>query len=356
MKITGKETFEKMSTTSDNMTGPAFSSGYDLPVWLFTLLNQYISYAMVLVSVFGMIGNILIISAYAKIGFSESINISYCALGISDALSVPFMTWHAICFFPVFAKWNITRLIEVPTGGAPAEVFFMVTAWITACISLERCLCVLFPFKVKTFVTRRRTIMTIITIFTVITLPLFSMYSFLYQLEMKFDFAKNRTFLLVRYRNTPLANKIYDFSYMCKGIFLNLLPLFIVLICTVFLAIQLKINAKWRRGNSSSTAQEDPTDKRKTGKDMRVAKTVLLIAVAFIFLAILSAVRQFIAFLWPAFRPVGAYRNMYITISRLSFLLLEVNSSVNFIIYYKMGTKFRNTVRQMLCQAKEQQS
>ena len=137
-KFDGTGNTQNASASSDTLTGSAASSSKDISPWLYTILMETISYATISVSVFGMTGNISIICAYAKIGFTESINISYCALAISDALSIPFITWHAICYLPVSRNW--TRYLEIPTGGAPAGAYFLTTAWLTAFISLERCL------------------------------------------------------------------------------------------------------------------------------------------------------------------------------------------------------------------------
>ena len=62
----------------------------------------------------------------------------------------------------------------------------------------------------------------------------------------------------------------------------------------MFLAIHLKVNAQWRRGNSGP-AINDGSDGKKYGKDMHVEKTVLLIATAFTFLGTLSAIRHLMA-------------------------------------------------------------
>ena len=107
-----EEFFQILSATMGNLTDVSLTSKDDLPAWIFILLNQYVSGAMVFVSVLGMTlmtGNILIIATLAKIGFSEIINISYFALGISDAPCLPFITWHAICYLPFFDKWNFTK-------------------------------------------------------------------------------------------------------------------------------------------------------------------------------------------------------------------------------------------------------
>ncbi|GFR88721.1 chemosensory receptor B [Elysia marginata] len=361
LEVSNKERSENLSSVLGGLQEPIATSFYDIPLWLYSLLMEYISYAMIAVSVFGMTSNILIIVIYIKIGFSESINISYCALGLSDALQVTFITWNAICFLPSFTRLNLPFIpgeVVVPTGGASTDIFCQTTAWITAWISVERCLCVVYPFKVKAFVTRRRTLLAIITISFFIIVPLVSLNMVLYVVEFTFDISRNRTILRLFRRNTTIINRVNDSYFIYKALFLNLLPLLVVLVCAVYLASQLKLSAIWRLGHSGITGNGTPLDKdnktakRKYNKDMRIAKTVLLIAITYIFLGTLSVQRLMVAMIWSDFRPLSTYGKWYRFTSRLAFLLLQANSSVNFVIYYKMGTKFRQTADQLLCPKK----
>ena len=229
---------------------------------------------------------------------------------------------------------------------------------ITAYISLERYLCVKFPFKVKKLVTRNRTLCVLIVIFLFTMVPLFSFYFITYQFVWGFSPQNNKSLLRVRQSKTRVAEMVFTINYNQK-IFLNFAPLLLILICSVFLAVQLKASVKWRLGNSGKIRKEagksdnkaDSIESWKNSKDIKVAKTVLTIAIAFLVLGSLSAVRLLVALLMPEFRPmVGAYGRLYRLIVRFSFLLVEANSSVNFIIYYKIGTKFRKSVYEMLFQ------
>ncbi|KAK3727526.1 hypothetical protein RRG08_055173 [Elysia crispata] len=197
---------EKLFNKNETESAGVEISAQDLPDSYFSLLMEYTSYTMVCVAVFGMAGNIFILITYAKIGFSESINISYFAL-----------------------------------------------------------------------------------------------------------------------------------------------------VCAIFLGIHLHRNASWRLGNANevtkTTGKSSGSDNKalkKYSKDIRVAKTVLAIALAFIFLGTLSTLRIFLALIWTDFRPLGIYRNLFRFTTRLAFLMSLANSSVNFIIYFKMGSKFRATVKQMI--------
>ena len=328
----------------------------DMPDGLFSVLMEYTGYLMLFISAFGFTGNILIIVAYAKIGFSESINISYFALGVSDFICVSFLTWHAICFIPVFADSDLnfdSWTVEVPTGGHTSVTFLKTTAWITAFISLERCLCVVFPLKVKTIVKRKRTIVVIILIFVMTVIPLMSIVFYTYQFVVGFDEGKNKTLVMVKYRKSDLSDALTNVSYFYKLVWLNTTPFAIVLVCTIVLAVHLNRSAAWRLGNSGrSTKQAENSDdkaQRKYAKDMRVAKSVMTIAVTFIVVGTISTVRYLVAVNWPGFHPAGTFAKLFEFASRVDFALSLVNSSLNFIIYYKMGRRFRATINQMFC-------
>ncbi|KAK3795183.1 hypothetical protein RRG08_056246 [Elysia crispata] len=63
---------------------------------LFNTVLYVLSWALTSTGTLGVISNILVLTTYIKLGFSESINISYFALGISD-LGVSFTTtWGGI--------------------------------------------------------------------------------------------------------------------------------------------------------------------------------------------------------------------------------------------------------------------
>ena len=354
--VTKKDAFLGYDQTEP--TNLAMSSHGDIPGEIFYLLMEYTAYAMICISAFGMAGNILIIITYTKIGFSESINISYFALGVSDILCVIFLTWNAICFIPAFSDSDMPFLpkeFAIPTGGHTTDIFQKTTAWITAFISLERCLCVVFPLKIKIIVRRRRTIVIIVMIFILTVLPLASIVFYIYVFDVKFDAGNNQTLLRVTYRNSPLSNSLSNFKYIYKVVFLNSIPFAIILICAVVLAIHLNQSAAWRLGKSNASTNGNGTSnsndekaQKKYAKDMRIAKTVLAIALTFIFPGTLSTLRYVIALIVPEFQPVGAYAKFFRFTARLAFLLTLANSSVNFIIYYKMGTKFRATVNQIL--------
>ena len=353
MRNSSTATIVTITRLSDDPDTSVNISDLDLPGWVFSDIMECISYAMITVAFFGIIGNSLIMVTLIKIGFSTSINISFCALCVSDFLCVAALGWNAVCFVPAFGNSDLPfkpREVVIPTGGGLSDIFCGTTAWITAFISFERCLCVVFPMKIKTIVSPGRALFIVVTIFFITIFPLTYITFYLYLFEKKFDKKKNRSLIGVEYRNSYIADTLNHVNFMYKMICINSIPLAIILVCSIALAVSLKKSVTWREKQSSTNRETlQNSSRRKSSKDTRVAKTVLAIAMAFILLGGLTTLRHLASVTWPEFRVIGAYSRSYRSVARLTFLFSLINSSVNFLIYYNTGSKFRHTVKQMLC-------
>ncbi|RUS84167.1 hypothetical protein EGW08_008054, partial [Elysia chlorotica] len=300
---------------------------------------------------FGMIGNTIIMITLVKIGFASPINVSFCALCISDFLCIVAIAWNAICYIPAFANSDLpfrAREVAIPTGSAVSNIFCGTTAWITAFISLERCLCVVFPLKIKNIVSPGKALIIVCAIF-IGTVPLIYLPFYNYVFYTKFDKEKNQTFIGASYRNTPLADYIHRSHFMYRTVVIYSLPLVIILVCSITLAVSLKRSISWRQRQSSENPEINNSSKQRSSKDARVVKTVLALATVYVFLGGLCSVRHFAALMWPEFRMIGDYGRWNRSATTLTFFFSLINSSVNVLIYYKTGSKFRKTVNQMVC-------
>ena len=103
------------------------------------------------VSLLGVFTNLTNIFVFSKMGFSESSNMSFLALSVFDFL-VSFSAFVSKTVFSSFLRGLsigpelillssiLAFMMVVATGGS---------AMMTALISTKRCLCVVFPLKVK---------------------------------------------------------------------------------------------------------------------------------------------------------------------------------------------------------------
>ena len=109
----------------------------------------------------------------------------------------------------------------IPTGGFTSDIFQKTTAWITAFISFERCLCVVFPLKIKAIVKRRRTVGVIVIIFVLSVLLLASISFYTYEFELRLDDAENKSLVRVKYRGFALSQTLTNVSFIYRVVFLK---------------------------------------------------------------------------------------------------------------------------------------
>ena len=100
------------------------------------------------VSVLGVFTYIVNIIVYSKMGFSESFNIHFLTLSCYDLLVSIFsfltkLFYSRFVSFPMFTVDGIAFLLFIPLCGS---------TMMTALISMERCICVVFPLKVKNLI------------------------------------------------------------------------------------------------------------------------------------------------------------------------------------------------------------
>ncbi|GFN92631.1 chemosensory receptor b [Plakobranchus ocellatus] len=124
----------------------------------FYIIFLFIFFTSQLINNCAIIANGLSIAVFVKLGLSEPSNISLTALAICDFTLVALLTWNNLCYWLTyhnvrlpFHGANVTHL----TGGAQFAFLSSTVAWITAFVSFERCICILFPLKVRRLITPR---------------------------------------------------------------------------------------------------------------------------------------------------------------------------------------------------------
>ncbi|GFO43611.1 chemosensory receptor a [Plakobranchus ocellatus] len=370
------------STKEENASFPSVSEGRlqvwddqskDLSVYIpatgFLNDRQFVIVSLVLLSIsqlcnaVAIISNSLNIAVFVRLGFSEPSNISLVALAASDLACVVISIWTGICFFlssmDVRLPFDATN-VSYLTGSAPWAFIGRTVAWITAFISFERCLCILVPLKVKELITSKSTLTAMIIIFIFTFCP--CVVAFIrYRFKWVFYPYLNATILdVVPMDNEYIIQIDYIIGVIC-GFIQPLLAFFIVLICTIFLVVQLRKLSSWRMSVTSAKSQwqhkpgenpapdSPPAQDRISNKEERLVRMVVAIAVIFIVSYIPTCVMLLCSTIFEEFAYFGIYRRMYIVCGLLTSLAQKVSGGVNILIYYYMASKFRSALRCLLC-------
>ncbi|XP_012943452.1 thyrotropin-releasing hormone receptor-like [Aplysia californica] len=291
-----------------------------------------------LLSLLGVLTNVINIVVFAKQGFQDSMNISLMGLAVSDLSSLVTMIWLSIlCYKPLFYHPELPfdpMDIMYLTGATPHVLFAKISSFITAFITFERCLCIAVPLKVKMIITPVRKKMIIISIYIVVSILVIP-FCFGNRLIWAFDFTRNATILKITY--TDEREILEAITFLTQGVFASALSFVFVVCCTIVLVIKLNSKTKWRQAASADHAME-----RAGVKDKKVVKMVTFIAVIFIICAVPPTVFFMFMAIEPDFRFDDTYyKNLCQTVWSLTFLTETVNSSVNMFVYLKMSSKYR---------------
>ncbi|XP_005104454.1 galanin-like G-protein coupled receptor npr-9 [Aplysia californica] len=303
----------------------------------------------------GTIGNFINIVVFARQGFSDSVNVSLFGLAVSDFLGLVSLQWFNICSNELFAASDIPfDSIEVQylTSGWPHVAFARTTAWITAFITFERCLCVTMPLKVKVIITPRRCAYVIVVIFVTVIASIVPIY-FSTFFAWKFYPDRNRTLLGIAFVENRV--EIESIAIPINGSVIPWSAFIVVIVCTSVLVYSLNSKTKWRNkatfGVTNLSETENANSTKSTAgasvRDRRVVKMVVLISIIFI----TSFMPFTVCFMWSAIEPefsvVGRFQNTFWVAVGVALIMETINSSVNLILYYRMSSRYRETFRQL---------
>ncbi|KAK3740235.1 hypothetical protein RRG08_054256 [Elysia crispata] len=339
----------EMSTSNQWNQGFVSSSSAALRTVLIILaVRRGIAWSLALSGCTGLVGNILILRVFIKLGFSNSIHICYVALAVSDLVCSLTSTYSVLynqafrVFFESFVD-DHSHFVNL-TGGTANLAFSRTTALLTAWISLERCLYVMFPLKARTMITSRVTKSVVLIIFLIVPLPAMLIYAG-FNIEWTFDPERNHTVLHLFYEDNEL-NALNRFAVLLYGGFYPVFSWVSVTLCTMFLVIKLRQSARWRErntGTSNSAGQAGQVDQRakRNAQTNRVTKTVVTLASLFTVLSLPLSVNIIVTSAFREYSTSGSLRLVFLLNSLIALFFSQLNSVVNIFVFSATMPNFR---------------
>ncbi|KAH9488040.1 hypothetical protein Btru_065492 [Bulinus truncatus] len=225
------------------------------------------------IGLFGVISNIINMVIFVKMGLNNTVNIGFMGLAISDLLCLVTIEWYCISFNPLFINSDVNFFppdVQHLSAGVPHGCFARITAWVTAYITFERCLCITAPLKVKQILTPRRTIIILILIYFIVMLPLLPEYATAY-VGLKYFPYLNKTLYGLMF--TSDRYKVDGLSFLLYAV-LMFVSFLAVIVFTAILVVKLHEKSQWRQKSTFDNGQSETLSRR----DKSTIKTVILIA------------------------------------------------------------------------------
>ncbi|XP_025077850.1 G-protein coupled receptor daf-37-like [Pomacea canaliculata] len=297
----------------------------------------------------GIPGNVLSALVFYRQGLRERINLCLFALALTDlvvSLYYALLTMEEQLRELFLLDAWLVKIHFVAFVG-----FLWASQFLSAVIASERCFCVVSPFHAKRLL-KTSTMAAIIVVccgfliggFCSIVIGRFSAASVL-------DPVTNTTktkFYVTRYYldNQKVIEAVDVFVYATA---LPSIFFVIIVVTTVVVAVKLQSALAWR--NSVATSETTQVSKdvstskaRLSSKEVAVTRMLIGTSLVFIACAIPNLGGQLATFIVPDLSYTGRYYNLHSLMWAVIGLFRSINSSLNFVVYYVMSSKFRETL------------
>lgn len=253
-----------------------------LPLVVDVFLNLLIP---LIVSVFGVATNLINICIFWKLDLRDSMSINVFALSMADFLTTFLNTAACLCLatdilFPA-GKVNTWSMGYV-TFAWIENALYMSSCWITAVIAIERCFCVVFPFKVKQIFTRSGSVVAVLIIYTVhivLYVPMFLIHKISWPelcpmkiVNCNITNTKVRIFTMLFDGETEKFDKIFDTTVTLA---LNDVSFIVAIGCTIYMSYKLKVSSKIRGAKCAELADVPSQRSKLSNKERKLVKVAL---------------------------------------------------------------------------------
>ena len=302
--------------------------------------------ATVLIPVLFLIGfpaNCINMAVFFKQGLKERINFCLFSLALVDLLVVTVtFAFHADRLYTQFTDGERTGLVLRYVVNKNLLGLYGIAygpMFLSVIVSVERCVCVLFPLRAQSCIPTKA--IACIIIFGVLFLLLArfavtAMFQITCFYEMRTQRVSWQPYVNEYYfRNKDMINALNSVFY---GFVMTVGCPVIVLIATVITAVRLTQIVRWRSQTSSSLSS----------KEIGISKMLIALSVEFFVLSIPIIVVRVVPVFEPRLRAGREFANSFSLLVGLAESSGNVSSSVNFFVYLFTGTKYRETLQGLI--------
>ncbi|CAG2199009.1 unnamed protein product [Mytilus edulis] len=217
---------------------------------------------------------------------------------------------------------------------------------LTFMLSAERLLCVLKPMTVKHYFTRKTAVISVVMTYAltlIVSLP-----QGFYFRAVKMYSNDTGTIMMVYVIKPTRLGQFVDFTDSYNIVLtcvFTFVPVFGVMLMSTLTGIVVIISGRRRFQITEGMT------KAITSKEMHVTKTLLTITFTFTICQLPGAIGMMIIFI--EMKPYKYTSNVFEVVMAISYIPFLLNSTVNFIIYYKTSRTYRDKIKSIfICYGK----
>ncbi|KAH9500161.1 hypothetical protein Btru_077359 [Bulinus truncatus] len=295
----------------------------------FVICNEVVGFC-------GIAANFLNLWNFKRQGFQDGVNVTLFALALGDMGALVaqqftnvfanpwigetdlFMVKSHLLTIAVYVQWYFVRF-----GG-------LVTAFAT----LERCLCVVWPLKVKRIITKNVALAVNLGLLSVVFLYLIPVYC-TFTIGWTFLPERNRSILSVKFSSN--RDSVFAWYYLVADTALPYATGLVLTTCTTVIVTRLGSSLKWRQAASTTSGSRDSD--AVIYKERKLTSMLVIIAVIFIVCIIPHSAMSAALSLVRELKMGGQYFDVLMVCYSVTSLLETINCSVTILVYYRMSSR-----------------
>ncbi|KAL8597756.1 hypothetical protein ACOMHN_001714 [Nucella lapillus] len=290
--------------------------------------------------------NVINMAVFLKQGLKERINVCLFSLSLADFL---YLLFNMVMYgeriemqFTTEEKYGPIARFMSNHNMLGFYGFTWVSEIISAIIASERCFCVLQPLRSQTVLSTSTTTITITLIFIII-LGLNSIVATRYRSVCAYiPPTDTYTWAVIPsqfyFDHHQLVDSLDAFVF---GVGIPVVMMLVVMVTTIITVVKLRKQAAWRAGTASSGSS---VSAREVALTMMLVYNSTFFIVCVFPLALFRIVWLFI----PELRVGRSQHNLFFMCLWLLDMVSYVNAAFNIVVYYTMGSRYRQTLWGML--------
>ena len=211
--------------------------------------------------------------------------------------------------------------------------------FLSAIISTERCICILFPMRAQRCIPTKALAVVIVVSVVVLLFARFAVTA-MYRVTCFYEMRTQRVSWQLYVNDYYFRNKdlVTGLNGVFFGFFMTIGCPSVVLVTTTISAVKLHQIVRWRSQSSSSMSS----------KEIGVTKMLIVLSIEFFVLNIPVIILRVVPVFEPRLRAGGEFANSFNLLTGLAEIFFNLSSTVNFFVYYVTGTKFRETLHVLI--------
>ena len=317
--------------------------------------NIWVSIVLAVIGTFGVVGNVMNLAVLTRRRLNSTLdrlerssNYGLFALAVSDLLICLVVIPHG--FF-----MDTSHLVEEDQwfilyykvyGVAFINLFIMVSMWQVVSMAVHRYMVVAYPLQVRVMLSKKQTFLSIAIVYTVsviLSSPHF--------IILKIDYCYHGFESIKHYELRPLLSFAHYLQVYVQWVWPVLavfIPAIILLVCNCHLVNDLRHIMRSRKEiisqsqySMTSIGSTMPSNQVPSPSTIVTLTLVMVVLVVMFFVAPVEVIRYINPYeLWGE-----AGHEIALTLN----LLQAVGFASNFILYFAVNSRFRQTIREMFC-------